>query len=587
MLISVAIRWFFLSVVLVAPLLADKPSANVEVVPETTAVAPEEPAAKAAPAAPEGLPAPKPELPPVSQERESGFLTGAWTINKGWDRGAELEFAEFVKAIGLAREKRGFTFEQAVRSERVNPLWTDDDKDFRVLVDCATFPYLVRAYFAYKTGRPFSWHSNKGRRYGKSNKPRLYSDWSMFATREEFFRGLDATVSSAHFRMDAALEGTDTYPVDVTTESVIPGTVYYDPNGHVLLVYDVDPYSGDILFLDAHPDGTMTIREFGSQYAIGGARFGGGFRAWRHYDVAVLDEEIGAFRITRRSNRESDFYSAVAQYQWEFKVDEHVLNYWEWVRSRVSTNGIYFYPIEDFNLLLDDLCQEIRYRVDSVNIAMGAGMHLKSHPDKLPYNIYGAIGEWEDYSSPGRDVRIRAVFRGAFAYVIKTMELAGSGSSRLKYAVEPWELFKEYRRIWDDHSKNTLCQFEYTNSNGEKVDLTMEDVADRLFDLSFDPYHCPEIRWGARPNSEHASAREEYKSCPVNNKKQYWYQEESRLRNRTSRLIGKGTMTHRGPSNAPDINVNRLLQCYQEKLPEWEKCHTRSRIKASGIDREE
>jgi hypothetical protein len=527
------------------------------------------------------------EVLPIVLERERGYFSGAWPIEQGWDRQAELDFAEFVKAVGLAREKRGFTFEQAVRSERVNPLWTEEDKDFRVLVDCATFPYLVRAYFAFKTRRPFAWHSNKGRRYGKTNKPRRYSDWSMFATPEEFFRKLDSTVSSAHFRMRADLEGTDTYPVDVTAESLIPGTVYYDPNGHVLLVYDVDSYSGDVLFLDAHPDGTMTIREFGKRYAVGGARFGGGFRAWRHYRAEVLDEETGSFRLTLDRNEDSDFYSGEAQYRWDYLVDEHALDYWEWVRSRVSTNGIYFYPEEDFNLLLDEVCAQIQSRVDSVKIALEAEMHLRKHPNKLPYNIYGAIGDWETYSSPGRDVRIRATFREAFAYVIKTMELTGEGSSRIKYDVEPWELYKEYAKIWHDHSQNTLCQYEYTNSAGESVKLTLEDIADRLFDLSFDPYHCPELRWGARPNSRSKAARREFKTCPVDPRKYKWYEEETRLRNRISRLIGKGTMTHRGPSTAPDINVPRLLKCYDEKLPEWEKCHTRGRIKASGIGSEE
>jgi hypothetical protein len=526
-------------------------------------------------------------VPAVYQVRDAGYGTGAWPIERGWDRQADIEFGQFVKAIGLAREKRGFTFEQAVRSERTNPLWTEEDAAFRVLVDCATFPYLVRAYFAYKTRRPFSWHSDKGRRYGKTNKPRQYSDWSMFATPDEFFRKLDATVSSAHFRMNASLEGTDTYPIDVTQESVIPGTTYYDPNGHVLMVYDVDHYSGDILFLDAHPDGTMTIREFGKQYAIGGSALGGGFRAWRHYDVEVLDEETGAFRITRKRNSESQFFSDTAQYLWDYQVDDYKLDYWEWVRAMVSTNGIYFYPIEDFNLLLDEVCQGIQFRVDSVNAAMKNGMHEKPHPDKLPYNIYGATGDWENYSSPGRDVRIRAAFRDAAGYVMKTMELAATGSKRLKYRVEPWELFKEYQRIWEDHSQNTLCQYAYVNSKGELVKLTLQDVANRLFDLSFDPYHCPELRWGARPNSEFTSARDEFKSCPEDNRKYKWYQEESRLRNRTTRLIGKGTGTHRGPSTPPDINLPGLLACYAEKLPEWEKCHTRARVKATGIERED
>jgi hypothetical protein len=38
---------------------------------------------------------------------------------------------------------------------------------------------------------------------------------------------------------------------------------------------------------------------------------------------------------------------------------------------------------------------------------------------------------------------------------------------------------------------------EYTNSAGEKVALTLLDIEKRLYDLSFDPNHAPELRWGA------------------------------------------------------------------------------------------
>jgi hypothetical protein len=520
-------------------------------------------------------------------ERPSGYFTGAWKIEKGWDAEAEKEYADFVTKIGEARERRGFTFGQAIRSKKINPLWTEEDKNYRVQADCATFPYLVRAYFAYKTGRPYVWQSNKERRYGKENRVRTLSDWSQYENPEKFFPAFDATLSSAHYRMASHLEGTDTYPIDVTAESLTPGTVYYDPNGHLLLVYKVDDYSGDILMLDSHPDGTMTIRKFGNRYTIGSAKYGGGFKRWRHDVVELTDPETGAFKVRRKTNAESDFYSATAQYQWEFDIDGHKLDYWEWIRARVSRNGIYCYPIEDFNLLLDTVCEEIQYRVSAVNGALDAGLSAKKHPNKLPYNIYGASGEWEEYSSPGRDVRIRAAFREAFAYVLKTMELAAKGSSRLKYRVEPWELFKEYQRIWDEHADNTLCKFIYKRSDGTEVELNLNDVQDRLFDISFDPYHCAELRWGARPDSKHEKARGEFATCPEAPRKLFWYKEEQRLRNRTSRLVGKGTATHRGPVEPPDLDVPALLKCYAEKVPEWEKCHTRERIKASGMDKEE
>ena len=49
------------------------------------------------------------------------------------------------------------------------------------------------------------------------------------------------------------------------------------------------------------------------------------------------------------------------------------------------------------------------------------------------------------------------------------------------------------------------CQVTYLGSTGAPHTLTLDDVVDRLFDLSFDPYHCPELRWGAPDKSDEAS----------------------------------------------------------------------------------
>ena len=111
------------------------------------------------------------------------------------------------------------------------------------------------------------------------------------------------------------------------------------------------------------------------------------------------------------------------------------------------------------------------------------------------------------------------------------MELAQAGSARLKYDLEPWDLYKEYQRIWEEHNGNKLCQFHYTNSAGRQVELTLDDVMFRLFDLSFDPYHCPEYRWGAHPRSRYEKVRKEASTCPEDARKTFWFYEENRLRN--------------------------------------------------------
>ena len=58
-------------------------------------------------------------------------------------------------------------------------------------------------------------------------------------------------------------------------ESLKPGTLFYDPNGHVLLVYEIAK-DGSVLMLDGHPDNSLTVQTFSSKYVRGRAVTGGG-----------------------------------------------------------------------------------------------------------------------------------------------------------------------------------------------------------------------------------------------------------------------------------------------------------------------
>ena len=62
----------------------------------------------------------------------------------------------------------------------------------------------------------------------------------------------------------------------------------------------------------------------------------------------------------------------------------------------------------------------------------------------------------------------------------------------------------------------------YRNSDGGVVELTMTDMLLRLPDMSFDPYHCPERRWGASGG--------EFASCDDDPLKTRWYEAEAPLR---------------------------------------------------------
>jgi hypothetical protein len=66
------------------------------------------------------------------------------------------------------------------------------------------------------------------------------------------------------------------------------------------------------------------------------------------------------------------------------------------------------------------------------------------------------------------------------------------------------------------------CHVTYRNSRSDPVTLTMDEVMQRLFDLSFDPYACPERRWGARGP--------ELETCAEDPGKAAWYQAQAPLR---------------------------------------------------------
>lgn len=72
------------------------------------------------------------------------------------------------------------------------------------------------------------------------------------------------------------------------------------------------------------------------------------------------------------------------------------------------------------------------------------------------------------------------------------------------------------------------CNVTYTKSNGQAVRLTLDQVRARIFDISFDPYHCVELRWGAQDANELAS-------CKDDANKKAWYAAERPLRNQIER----------------------------------------------------
>ena len=82
----------------------------------------------------------------------------------------------------------------------------------------------------------------------------------------KYFHGeSEPNVGSLEANCTAAdVDDGDFYQTSVDRRGIRPGTMYYDPNGHVLVVYDIRP-DGDILMFDGHPDNSLSHRRFSAR----------------------------------------------------------------------------------------------------------------------------------------------------------------------------------------------------------------------------------------------------------------------------------------------------------------------------------
>jgi hypothetical protein len=461
----------------------------------------------------------------------------SWPAVNRWNDRMETEYAMFVAALGAAVEaRRCHHLDECLRDPRANTTYEPAvDAALRLQLDCADLPYVLRAYFAFKRRLPFAFVSTVAGvgpdlRYALGVVPTSERSWRDFATPRRLLEGVVSSVHSGMYRIAASVGAGDFYPLRIERAAVQPGAIYYDPNGHVLVVARVDR-DGLVHLIDGHPDGSLTWKRFGAAFAIGTARLGGGFKAFR---------PVGwnGSTITRTPDRDLPYLDAEHQYAHRSAGDDG-RPYHLWVRASLAATGVAVDPIPDVRAQIAALCRDVAERVDAVQLAVDAGIARAPHPGVLPPNVYGADGDWELYSTPSRDARLKAAF-------LELRDTVAELPDRLALA-------QVLRQLWAEQASSPACRFAYRTSVGGTVVLDLDDVLDRLFDLSFDPYHCSELRWGARRGSA------ELATCGDDAAKRRWYEAEARLRNRIDRDYGAPTPLDAGPSTAPDIDVRRLL----------------------------
>ncbi|HET7334528.1 MAG TPA: hypothetical protein VFI93_05365 [Rhizomicrobium sp.] len=473
--------------------------------------------------------------------------SNVWRITKThWSSADEKGFGDFVQAIG---ESICSSSESCLRNP-ANPYRHLDPRGFDIDADCAKWPYMLRAYYAWHNGLPFSIVNAVS---GKGGDIRYSKTANRAVSRHDFIdhgKGINGpravretinSVYSATYRTDARESKgvlSDFYSPALQPGSIRPGTIVYDINGHVGIIYKVDA-DGRAYYMDAHPDFSVSRSVYGAQFGQSPARLGGGFKNWRPFVLKgarrnAAGDYIGGKMVFAENDAIPDF--SLVQYTGTepnpkddvkkavFDYNGVPLGFYEYVRVAVSGGKMTFNPIYELHMTMKTLCNDLKDRAQYVDQAIAERLQNKAHPPRLPDNIYGSSNvEWETYSTPSRDARIKAAFQQFYRDM---KDMIGMWVNRDKRVVYDGQFLKrDLAEAYAQESK--ACTITYLSSDKRPVPITFDDMAHRLYRLSFDPYDCIERRWGA--------SGKEADSCPDGRSKTRWYEAEQRLRNQSDR----------------------------------------------------
>jgi hypothetical protein len=293
----------------------------------------------------------------------SAAASGTWKITKDhWEASDEEGFGKFVAGFGESDCKDPASCFKST----ANPYRDSDPPELKMDGDCADFIYQLRAYYAWKNGLPFSyelytiprtWKKSDDDRFsdaGNMVMARLQVEWQADADPVHLLRDLRGIVSTASFRIedtfDRGYQASDFYSPKIQRGSIKPGSVIYDPFGHVVYVYKVDD-DGTIHYVDSNPDRQVTRGTFGSQFMRDDPKFGSGFRNFRpiklvEYQTAPDGSLINGHFVLA-ANSEIPDYSAEQYYgnppspdhNWknaQFKAGGKTVDFYNWVKLSLA-----------------------------------------------------------------------------------------------------------------------------------------------------------------------------------------------------------------------------------------------------------
>ena len=499
-----------------------------------------------------------------------------------WSEADERDYSRFIAEIG---DSGCNTVDACLHGVR-NPFHGTDPDGVYFRSDCADLAYNLRFYFAWKRGLPFGYVSAVSAQ-GSGRDIRYTFRGNAAIERTTVASGIESgyaiwdtlrdAVSSATFRIHPDLEEpdeSDLYSPAIDSKSIRPGTMIYDPNGHVATIYKVEA-DGRIRYMDAHPDSSLTRGFYDLRFVRAYPGMGAGFKNWRPVRlVGARRRDDGAYaggRVVVSTNAEiadfsdEQFYGTAQRpdddRDWKngrFALNGATLDWYDFVRARLAGGRLVFDPLREVADMVDSNCADLQDRVEAVNLALKAGLADRDEPDRLPPNIYGTDGDWETYSTPSRDARLKTAFKELRDYAERFMRMYQARDPKLAYKGS--DLATDLLATYD--RKAAQCTVTYARSDGSNYTIGYEEARKRLFAMSFDPYQCAERRWGA-------GTTEEFATCSETTLKAAWYDAEQNLRNQIDRTYDaemdftldelKMPGPGKGVPAPPDIDVRGYL----------------------------
>jgi hypothetical protein len=439
----------------------------------------------------------------------------AWAVEQEWTWGTEALYSAWLEHLFAVPEGTSWTaLHEVTRVPERNllheylDLGEDDGKGpnaFDMVPDCADNPYFLRAYFAWKLGLPFGFHRCDR---GRPGRPPRCAGWTTQATRRakgsegrafyRFLRQVKSAIHSSSARTALDSDAADLYPVALTTAALRPGIVFADPYGHTLMlvsrVRQTDSAPGQLLAVDAQPDGTVTVKRF-----------------WRGNFLFANEEVIGgpgfkAFRPLRRVNGEwapvpnADLRpeNTVAP----FSLDQMTLSVTAFYDAMEQViNPAPLDPVAAFRQLHEALYEQVLTRVTAV---ANGERYMAAHPGtevSMPDGvaIFQTSGPWEDFSTPARDMRLLVALDTLADFPDRLLRIPDA--FLLPEGRTPAQVAQELRTLSGQWA--TEYRFAYVTSSGAKRELTLADLVDRAkaLEVAYNPNDCPEVRWGAPEGS--------------------------------------------------------------------------------------